>query len=89
MGIADTYKLTFFKLDIDKFMEAVAKAFAIQNNCSSEIVALPNGENVYIFGRCQKFPEVDPDKIIGKGGINNGKTDNLFVSDIQGKSNPP
>lgn len=56
----------FQKMDIDKFMSAVAKAFAVQNKCSSEIVALPDSENVFIFGRCVKIPEVDSEKIVGR-----------------------
>ncbi len=69
----------FQKMDIDKFMEAVAISFAVENKCSSEIVALPKGENVHIFGRCQEIPEVDPDKIVGEKGVGD-ETDNVPIS---------
>lgn len=41
------------QMDTDAFMNAVAQAFSVQNQCSSEIAALINGEIVAIFGRCQ------------------------------------
>lgn len=63
---------SFNAMDTDKFMNAVGQAFSQQNECSSEIVAMTNGEIVMIYGRCQELketpkeiPEVDPDKIVG------------------------
>ncbi len=56
----------FQKMDTDVFMKQVAHHFARQNKCDSEVVAITDEINVFIFGRCRKVPEVDPDKIVGR-----------------------
>ncbi len=53
-------------MNTDVFMKQVAHHFAQQNKCDSEVVAITNEIDVFIFGRCREVPEVDPDKIVGR-----------------------
>jgi len=42
-------------LDSNLFLNAVAEVFSEQNQCNSEVVAMTDGKDVVIFGRCQEI----------------------------------
>ncbi len=47
-------KEKFNEMDVNLFMNAVAKAFSVENQCSSEVVAITMEDTIFFFGKCSE-----------------------------------